>query len=410
MMHKTNSNRWMMTKAVVLPALMALAVIAFAKPKVEDNLLKTQNSSEKLVTFKEDNPNRFAITIPKGIWREAKIQGVTDKGKTYDINKSFIQENTTKSPYWGSEGVTLKLNGKVVEPRELAEIPASELKKMEQNAHEREINLITTPVQIPDSLKNDDDKIYEVVEENAQFPGGEEAMYKWLAQNINYPKECVEKGIQGRVMIQFVVNKDGSIREIKALRSPDPLLSKEAIRVVKAMPKWKPAKVKGETVRSHFRLPINFKLPAKQTATEQGTASELVNVKKVTGEPTGKPIEETADNGIFEDPEEKASFPGGEQAMFKWMADNLKYPKECMEKGIQGRVNVQFTIEKDGSVTNVKALRSPDDALAQEAVRMVSAMPKWNPAKQEEKAVRSNFRLPIMFRLSSAQTEQKPQN
>ena len=153
-MHKTNSNRWMMTKAVVLPALMALAIVAFAKPKVEENATQqeTQNSSEKLITFKEDDPNRFAITIPKGIWREAKYTGVTDKGKTYDINKSFIQENTTKSPYWGPEGVTLKLNGKDVEPRELAEIPASELKKMEQNAHEREINLITTPVQIPDSL------------------------------------------------------------------------------------------------------------------------------------------------------------------------------------------------------------------------------------------------------------------
>ena len=149
MMHKNKSNRWMMTKAIVLPALMALAVVAFAKSKAEGNLQDTQNSSEKLITFKEDDPNRFAITIPKGIWREAKYTGVTDKGKTYDVNKSFIQENTTKSPYWGPEGVTLKLNGKVVDPHELADIPASELKKMEQNAHEREINLITESVQIP---------------------------------------------------------------------------------------------------------------------------------------------------------------------------------------------------------------------------------------------------------------------
>ena len=148
-MHKTNSNRWMMTKAVVLPALMALAIVAFAKPKVEENATQqeTQNSSEKLITFKEDDPNRFAITIPKGIWREAKNKWY-NKGESRDVTESFIQEKTTKSPYWGPGGVTLKLNGKVVDPHELADIPASELKKMEQNAHEREINLITESVQI----------------------------------------------------------------------------------------------------------------------------------------------------------------------------------------------------------------------------------------------------------------------
>jgi hypothetical protein len=152
MMHKTNSNRWLMTKAVVLPALMALVIVAFAKPNTKENLQKTQNSSEKLITFKEGDPNRFAITMPKGIWREAKSKWY-NKGESRDVTESFIQEKTSKTPYWGPGGVTLKLNGKVVDPHELADMPASELKKMEQIAYEREINLITTPVQIPDSLK-----------------------------------------------------------------------------------------------------------------------------------------------------------------------------------------------------------------------------------------------------------------
>lgn len=348
MMHKTNSNRWMMTKGIVLPALMALAVVAFAKPKVEETPA-TENENTTPVVAETTTP--------------------------------VVAETTTLI---------------------VAET--------------------TTPTEVkPEvSLPANNDSIYDIVEVNAGFPGGEEAMYKWLAQNIKYPKECVEKGIQGRVMIQFVVNKDGSIPDIKVLKSPHSLLSEEAIRVVKAMPFWTPAKVKGKAVRSRFRLPINFKLPAKQTATEQDTQSEP-DAQEVTGVPTGKTIDvikkptektisEDATKEIFDHPEENASFPGGEQAMFKWMADHLKYPKECMEKGIQGRVTVHFTIEKDGSITDVKVLRSPDDALAQEAVRMVSAMPKWKPAKQEEKAVRSNFRLPIMFRLSSAQTEQKPNN
>ena len=208
-------------------------------------------------------------------------------------------------------------------------------------------------------------------------------------------------------MIQFVVNKDGSITDVKVLKSPSALLSEEAVRVVKAMPKWKPAKVKGETVRSNFRLPINFKLPAKQTATEQGKPSEPI-VQEVTSRPTGKPITETADDGIFIDYETSAEFPGGVEAMYKWIADHIKYPEECKAKGIQGRVSLSFVIETDGSITNVKAVRSPDDRLSQEAIRVVSAMPKWKPATQMDKPVHCNYRLPIMFRLRPAQTEQKP--
>ena len=305
MMHKTNSNRWMMTKAVVLPALMALAVVAFAKPKVEE--------------------------IPA----------------TEEITEPIVEESTT--------------------PPE-----------------------VNTEVSLP----ADDDKIYDIVEENAQFPGGDMAMYKWIANHLQYPEECREKGIQGRVMIQFVVNKDGSIPGIKVLKSPHSLLSEEAIRVVKAMPKWKPAKDKGKVVRSHFRLPIVFRLPNTQ--------------KTVTSEPTEKPITETVEERVFVEYEENAQFPGGDEAMYKWIAEHIKYPEECKAKGIQGRVHLTFVIETDGSVTNVKALRSPDEALSQEAIRVVSAMPKWKPATQMDKPVRCNYRLPIMFRLPPAQTEQKP--
>ena len=108
--------------------------------------------------------------------------------------------------------------------------------------------------------ESDDDRIFEVVEENAQFPGGDEACYKWLSDHIKYPAIAQEQGIQGRVFVQFVVNKDGSIVDVKVLRSPDPSLSKEAERVVKEMPKWKPARQGNKPVRSRFNLPVMFKL------------------------------------------------------------------------------------------------------------------------------------------------------
>lgn len=106
----------------------------------------------------------------------------------------------------------------------------------------------------------DDDRIFDVVEENAQFPGGDEACMKWLRDHIKYPSICQEQGVQGRVIVSFVVNRDGSIVDAKVMRSPDDHLSEEALRVVKAMPKWKPARQGNKTVRSRFNLPVMFRL------------------------------------------------------------------------------------------------------------------------------------------------------
>lgn len=106
----------------------------------------------------------------------------------------------------------------------------------------------------------DDDRIFDVVEENAQFPGGDDACIKWLHDHIKYPSICQEQGVQGRVIVAFVVNKDGSIVDVKVLRSPDQHLSDEAVRVVKQMPKWKPARQGNRSVRSRFNLPVMFRL------------------------------------------------------------------------------------------------------------------------------------------------------
>lgn len=106
----------------------------------------------------------------------------------------------------------------------------------------------------------EDETIYQIVEENPSFPGGDAACMKWLAENIKYPAICVDQGIQGRVIATFVVNKDGSIVDIEIVRSPDPYLSKEAERVLKLMPRWKPGKQRGKPVRVKFSLPVMFRL------------------------------------------------------------------------------------------------------------------------------------------------------
>ena len=110
--------------------------------------------------------------------------------------------------------------------------------------------------------------------------------------------------------------------------------------------------------------------------------------------------ETSEDDGLFIDYEEYAQFPGGDQACMKWLADRIKYPKDCLKEKVEGRVIVNFIIEKDGSITDVKTWKSPHPSLSKEAERLVKAMPKWQPAAQGGKPVNSKYMLPIMFRLS----------
>lgn len=107
---------------------------------------------------------------------------------------------------------------------------------------------------------NDEGTIFEVVEVNPSFPGGDEALMEYLKKNLKYPSIAQDNGIQGRVIVQFVVNKDGSIVEPQVIRSVDPSLDKEAIRVVSAMPKWTPGRQRGKPVRVRFTLPVTFRL------------------------------------------------------------------------------------------------------------------------------------------------------
>ncbi|MBQ9666718.1 MAG: energy transducer TonB [Bacteroidaceae bacterium] len=112
----------------------------------------------------------------------------------------------------------------------------------------------------PVQEESDEGEIFEVVEQNPSFPGGDKALMAWLTKNLKYPASAQENNIQGRVLVQFVVNKDGSIVDPKVLRGADPALDKEAMRVVSAMPKWTPGKQRGKTVRVRYTLPVTFRL------------------------------------------------------------------------------------------------------------------------------------------------------
>lgn len=115
-------------------------------------------------------------------------------------------------------------------------------------------------VKEPEPEKPKEEEIFVAVEQQAEFPGGQAALMKWLSQNIRYPEAAQQNDIQGRVVVKFVVEKDGSIGHAEIARGVDKDLDREALRVVNKMPKWQPGKNNGVAVRSYFNLPVTFKL------------------------------------------------------------------------------------------------------------------------------------------------------
>lgn len=124
---------------------------------------------------------------------------------------------------------------------------------------------------------------------------------------------------------------------------------------------------------------------------------EILKAKEVIAEP--EPPKHEEENKVFDIVEQQPLFPGGPTALMKYLSENTKYPVVAQENGVQGRVTVQFVVEKDGSISDVHVLRGVDPSLDKEAVRVVKSMPRWTPGKQNGSAVRVKYQVPVTFRL-----------
>uniref|UniRef100_UPI0032168FA1 energy transducer TonB n=1 Tax=uncultured Draconibacterium sp. TaxID=1573823 RepID=UPI0032168FA1 len=223
--------------------------------------------------------------------------------------------------------------------------------------------------------------VFFIVEEMPEFPGGQEALRKFIANNIKYPEVAQKNGIQGRVYITFVVAEDGSICQARVARGVDPSLDKEALRVVNAQPKWSPGKQKGKAVKVSYTVPINFALGSGASSGKS------------------KSVSEKKEGDVFFIVEEMPEFPGGEQALREFISQNIKYPEDAKKNGIQGRVYITFVVAEDGFICQTIVARGVDPSLDKEALRVVNAQPKWKPGKQKGKAVKVSYTVPIIFTL-----------
>ena len=128
------------------------------------------------------------------------------------------------------------------------------------NSFQQEKKTTATQTKETQKIVPTDDQVFMVVEQMPEFPGGEQALRDFIAKAIVYPKIAMENGIQGKVFVTFIINKNGSVSNTKIARGVDPILDKEALRVVNSMPIWKPGKQKGKDVAVSYTIPINFAL------------------------------------------------------------------------------------------------------------------------------------------------------
>lgn len=231
----------------------------------------------------------------------------------------------------------------------------------------------------------DDDKIYTAVDEMPEFPGGGKELLPYLSKNIKYPQVAHESGIEGRVIVSFVVEKDGNITNGQVVKSVDPALDQEALRVINTFPAWTPGKHKGEVVRTKYTLPINFQLSKKQ----------------VTESNNNNSLHSEMHNGevVYSMSEVMPEYPGGIPALLTFLNQHIKYPDHAKQNKIEGSVIVAFVVEKDGTPANFKIIRSVDPSLDNETLRVVALMEKWTPGKKEGEPVQVRYVLPVKYKL-----------
>ena len=216
------------------------------------------------------------------------------------------------------------------------------------------------------------EQVFTVVEKMPSFPGGDAELLKYIATNIKYPKESQDNGEQGRVICSFIVRRDGSVNNPEVLRGVTPLLNEEAVRVINTMPRWNPGMQRGKAVAVKYTVPITFRLksPVEEAKEETLTVVDVM-----------------------------PQYPGGDRELLKFIAQSIKYPTDAQEAGVQGRVICSFVVDKKGNIVEPKIIRGIDPSLDAEALRVIGMMPRWTPGRQDGKAVRVLYTVPITFRL-----------
>lgn len=249
------------------------------------------------------------------------------------------------------------------------------------------------------------------------FTGGTQQMNKFISSNLRYPADAASRNAQGLVVYTFIVEKDGTLSNFELMHRADSLLNAEALRILQLMPPWRPAKYKDEFVRSKTYVPMYFRLNKKAKAANNNCP------RPATPSPSAKPenpyttqqtiamqsaetiaentetATEIVDTEVFTIVNKMPQFFNGERGLADFIANQMRYPIEARQQGVEGRIICSFIVGIDGSISNVEVVQGLHPQLDAEAVRVLSIMPKWIPGENNGEKVSVKCLQPIDFNI-----------
>jgi len=248
-LRKNTGIRNLKALAVMFAAFLIIAGIVYAKVSIENYIASKNAAIEADVELQ-------SLAEKKEIKEEKKDEPEVEKIEVERVKSSvaFTVPEIKKDE-------EVKEDQEMKSQDDLAETnTAIGAFTVEGNDETAEVKHVEEKIAEPEPVKEEETKVFDVVEQMPSFPGGPSALMQYLNSNIKYPVVAEENGVQGRVVCTFVVEKDGSITDVRVVKSVDPSLDKEAVRVVKGMPKWIPGKQNGSAVRVKYTVPVTFRL------------------------------------------------------------------------------------------------------------------------------------------------------
>jgi protein TonB len=248
-LRKNTGIRNLKALAVMFAAFLIIAGIVYAKVSIENYIASKNAAIEADVELQ-------SLAEKKEIKEEKKDEPEVEKIEVERVKSSvaFTVPEIKKDD-------EVKEDQEMKSQDDLAETnTAIGAFTVEGNDETAEVKHVEEKIAEPEPVKEEETKVFDVVEQMPSFPGGPSALMQYLSSNIKYPVVAEENGVQGRVVCTFVVEKDGSITDVRVVKSVDPSLDKEAVRVVKSMPKWIPGKQNGSAVRVKYTVPVTFRL------------------------------------------------------------------------------------------------------------------------------------------------------
>lgn len=346
--------------------------------EVLDNIRFGDNPSDTFVELEKQESGRSDFSFP------SKYRMFT--GILPDINDETLDEINRVKAWCEAHGM-----------KELPQIDDAVLDALNRARKSRDKHKAEA-----DSILSEDNPDEEKIlmpymcDTHAHFPGKDEAdgnrkYWEWLRKNLRYPNEAVKKGIEGVVWVSFVVKADGSIGDVaidKMSMNSDPSLKKEALRLIRSMPRWNPAIYDGKAENSRNSCLVRFDLPKRKSEDERTEPTAGSIAEEHIYDMTGVPV--------------APKFNGGYESLQDWIQDHIHYPSDAAKAKIEGRVIVEFIIDKDGGIVSPKVIRGINDSLDNEALRIIKSAPKWTPGYSGGKAVKTRYTCPVTFRLAKA--------